>query len=108
MTKSLSERVEKHQKQKSEGKQRTSKAEFIAQKKDIADALRSGWSITAVWETLRDEGKISCGYDAFRKYVKTLIEAKQNTKDGQMQKKKSSNEMDGFSYNPVPNLEELM
>lgn len=111
MTTSLSERIANKQKQKSESKRSRYKAEFIAQQKDIADALRAGWSVTKIFETLNEEGKISCGYDTFRRYVITLLGQSEHkrTKDGKSQQKKPEHEIDGFSFNAVPkNLEDLM
>jgi transposase len=109
MTKPLSERIAKHQKQKSGRNKSVLKTEFIAQIKDITEALNAGWTVKAIWETLRSEEKVSCGYDAFRKYVIKLIKPEKNiTKDGQSQQKRSDHELDSFSYNAVSNLEDLI
>lgn len=109
MARSLSERVAAHQNKKGNDKQRTAKVEFIALKQDIAEALEAGWSMKAVWETLSSEGKISFGYKAFRNYVITLIkEAQENTKEGEQIEDSPKHQIKGFSFNPKPNLEELV
>ncbi|MFO9099768.1 TraK family protein [Legionella pneumophila] len=36
---------------------------------DISDTLEKGWSMTVIWETLRDEGSFSATYNTFRLYV---------------------------------------
>ena len=109
MKKSLSERVSQHQHKKQQGKRRTAKVEFIALKEDIREALDAGWSMKAVWETLSSEGQISFGYKAFRNYVITLIKSEQeHTKEGEKKEEEAKNEIRGFTFNPKPNLEELV
>ena len=108
MKKSLSERVIQNQSEKKPGRS-SAKIEFIALKEDIREALDKGCSIKAVWETLSDEGQFSFGYKAFRHYVLKLIKsAQENTKDENTVKSKTANEMRGFTFNPKPNLEELL
>lgn len=108
MKKSLSERVIQKQSEKKTGRSHA-KIEFIALKEDIREALDKGCSMKAVWETLSDEGQISFGYKAFRHYVLKLIKsAQENTKDENAVKSKTVNEMRGFTFNPKPNLEELL
>ena len=49
------------------------RAAFLALRQDIKDAMADGWNVMSIWETLHDEGKVSFGYEAFRKYVNRLI-----------------------------------
>jgi Family of unknown function (DUF5338) len=49
------------------------RAAFLALRQDIKDAMADGWNVISIWETLYDEGKVSFGYEAFRKYVNRLI-----------------------------------
>lgn len=108
MKKSLSERVKQNQ-QKAQGKRRTAKIEFIALKADIAEALAAGCSIKAIWETLKDEGHFTFGYKSFRHYVITIIKSEQeNIRDDKQSKSKTTNEIKGFTFNPIPNPEELL
>lgn len=48
---------------------RKNKVEFLALQEDISEALEKGWSVTAIWETLRDEGSFTATYNTFRLYV---------------------------------------
>lgn len=108
MKKPLSERVIQNQSAK-KNKRSSAKIEFIALQEEIREALDKGCSMKAVWETLTDEGQISFGYKAFRHYVLKLIKpAQENTKDEKQRKSKTSNEIKGFTFNPIPNPEKLL
>ncbi|KTD02736.1 TraK family protein [Fluoribacter gormanii] len=113
MGNSLSERIATKQINRKCSDKSINKAAFLALKKDIASALADGWSIKLVWETLVEEGKISFSYKTFCGYVARLIAAEkkpsmqENTKDEQA-KSKAKNEIRGFTFNPKPNLEELL
>lgn len=113
MGNSLSERIAAKQINRKCSDKSVNKAAFLALKKDIASALADGWSIKLVWETLVEEGKISFSYKTFCGYVARLIAAEkkpsmqENTKDEQA-KSKTKNEIRGFTFNPKPNLEELL
>lgn len=69
MKKSLTENIttSKQGQQKKNG--RKNKVAFLALREDISEALEKGWSITIIWETLRDEGKFTATYNTFRLYV---------------------------------------
>ncbi|WP_367607872.1 TraK family protein [Legionella sp. W05-934-2] len=108
MKKPLSERVIQNLSEK-KNKRSNAKIEFLALKEDIQEALDKGCSMKAVWETLSDEGQISFGYKAFRHYVLKLIKSEQeNTKDDKQRENKPKNEIKGFTFNPIPNPEELL
>ncbi len=113
MGSSLSERIAAKQMIKKASDKSVNKAAFLALKKDIALALADGWSIKLVWETLREEGKISFSYKTFCGYVARLIAAEkrpsqENTKEDEKAKSKTKTEIRGFTFNPKPNLEELL
>ncbi|RUR14191.1 TraK family protein [Legionella sp. km772] len=113
MGNSLSERIAAKQIERKVSDKSVNKAAFLALKKDIASALTDGWSIKLVWETLVEEGKISFSYKTFCGYVARLIAAEkpsmqENTKDDEKAKSKAKNEIRGFTFNPKPNLEELL
>ena len=38
-------------------------------REDISEALEKGWSMTVIWETLRDERSFTATYNTFRLYV---------------------------------------
>ena len=109
MKKPLSERVIQNLSEKKAGRT-NAKIEFIALQEDIREALDKGCSMKAIWETLSDEGQISFGYKAFRHYVLKLIKSEQEkTRDDKQSKSKTTtNEIKGFTFNPIPNPEELL
>ena len=114
MGKSLSERIRGKQPQKNSADKSVNKAIFLALKEDIKLALADGWSIKLIWETLKEEGKISFSYKTFCGYVARLIIAEQkanleeNTRDEKQVNSKPKNELKGFTFNPIPNPEELL
>lgn len=114
MNSSLSERIAKRQAKKNGANNTKNKVAFLAQKEDIIGALSDGWPMKAIWETLTEEGKISFTYKTFRLYVAQFIrndkknEPQENTKEDTKKKSNATNEIKGFTYNPIPNLEELL
>lgn len=107
-----------------QGQQRTSarkhKVEFLAMREDISDALEKGWSITIIWETLRDEGSFTATYNTFRLYVlkylkgqkpcysqKESVEVEIKKPAGNSSKKKDIS-IPSFTYNPIPNIKDLL
>lgn len=100
---------------------RKNKVEFLALKDDISEALEKGWPMSAIWETLWDEGSFTASYNTFRLYV---LEYLNGQKPGFSQKdspspqpkkmvknhsaKKKNDSMPSFSYNPIPNIDELL
>lgn len=108
MKKPLSERVIQNQSEKN-NRRTSAKIQFIALKEDIQEALDKGCSMKAIWETLSDEGQISFGYKAFRHYVLKLIKPEQEKiRDEQARESKPKHEIKGFTFNPIPNPEELL
>ena len=69
MKKSLTENImtSKHSQQSANAKK--NKVVFLALREDISEALEKGWSITIIWETLRDEGSFTATYNTFRLYI---------------------------------------
>ena len=107
MTKSLSERIALNaDKNKSNGKQFL--PAFIALKPDIEQALKDGWTVRQIWNTLHSEGKIKCSYQWFRTLVNRHIydERKQNQQNGQ--RKSTGSDQEGFRFNSATEKEELV
>ena len=73
MAKSLSERIAERMSARKPTGAGKNRAEFLAMRNDVKKAMDDGWPVKVIWETLRDEGKISFGYDAFIGYVNRLI-----------------------------------
>lgn len=114
MNTSLSERIAKRQANKKGINNTKNKVTFLALKEDIIDALSDGWPMKAIWETLTEEGKVSFTYKTFRLYVAQFIrndkknEPQEKPKEDTKKKSNATNEIKSFTYNPIPNLEELL
>lgn len=97
---------------------RKNKVAFLAMREDISEALEKGWSITIIWETLRDEGSFTATYNTFRLYVLKYLNGQKSgysQKDAKpkrlavnQDKEKKPTTMTSFSFNPIPNLKELL
>lgn len=55
MKKSLTENIMMPKQSQQRTNTRKNKVAFLAMREDISEALEKGWSITVIWETLRDE-----------------------------------------------------
>ena len=104
---------------------------FLAVRADIKEALDAGYDVKTVWENMRELKRIEFGYDTFLNYVNRQVrqpqthhlspltepESAQTSKDSKAKQpeeiiKKTSNAtkpgtLPGFTFNPVPNEEEL-
>lgn len=102
---------------------RKNKVEFLALKEEISEALEKGWPMTSIWETLRDEGSFTASYNTFRLYVleylngqkpgysqkdSPSLKPKKLVKNHSVKKSNAKKEIKGFTYNPIPNIEELL
>ena len=56
---------------------RANRAVFLEVRDEVQSAIEDGWSVLAIYSTLRHEGVVSFGYQAFRRYVKALIVERQ-------------------------------
>lgn len=106
MTKSLSERIAKRAASKT-ARQGKNRAVVMALRTEIEQALNDGWSVRAVWDTLRAEGKIDVSYQGFCNYIRQLVarKAPQHTKATGPQRK---GQLPGFKFNATPNKEDLL
>ncbi len=73
MAKSLSERIAERVKKEPGKSKRSNRMIFIALRGEIEKALKDGWTVKVIWETLREEEKVTFSYQAFNRYVKQLI-----------------------------------
>lgn len=114
MGSSLSQRIAKNQLNKKISDRSRNKVAFLALKDDITVALSDGWSMKAIWETLSIEEKISFSYKTFSMYVAQFIDnpykphTQENIREDEREKSKSPEKIRGFTFNPKPNLEELL
>lgn len=93
-------------------KQAQNRASFLALKDEIAEAIEAGWSVKMAWETLREHGKISLGYEAFNNYTKRYIKQKEKVSTAPTtlatKKKDVKKTTDiGFNFNAVADPKEL-
>jgi hypothetical protein len=72
LTQRVAERVEREKTSQAA----RNRAQFLAQRDEILEALDDGWPMKTVWQTLRSEGAITFGYDAFVRYVRKLATPK--------------------------------
>jgi len=97
------------------------RAQVVALRKEIEQAITDGCTLAMIWNTLHEEGTIVFGYETFRAHVRQLIRPhpearpashpattpsrllKDTTKPASSETEKNS----GFVFNPVPNEEEL-
>jgi hypothetical protein len=107
MPKSLSERI--GARAKPQKRSRRNRAVFLALRAEIEQAIADGWSKKAVWETLREEGAIQFGYDAFlahaRKALPTASAATSRVASRPQANRAKS--PPAFEYSATPNKEEL-
>jgi hypothetical protein len=107
------------------GQQRTNarknKVAFLAMREDISEALEKGWSITIIWETLRDEGSFTATYNTFRLYVLKYLNGQKpvysqkesvavrtmNSLENQSIKKRDISKP-SFTYSLIPNMKDLL
>jgi len=123
MAKSLSDRIAFRASTKNPSQAGKNRAAFLAVRDDVRHAMSDGWPVKLIWETLREEGKITFSYDAFNGYVNRLIRGTETTEpssanppsaksvktDTRAQKTapKPVQPIGGFHFNPTPNKEEL-
>ncbi len=102
-------------------KRTKSKVEFLALREEISEALEKGWSLTAIWETLHDEGSFTATYNTFRLYVlkylngqlsgysqKDSIDQRHKKQVNKPVSKKKTDPIPSFTYNPIPDPEKLL
>ena len=87
------------------------RAVFLALLPEIRQAMDEGWSVITIWRTLHAEQKVTFSYQAFRLYVKKWILAPARTRTGTTPLPREpvpAKGTTGFTFNPVPNKEELI
>ena len=121
MKKSLTENMMTSQQSQLRTNARKNKVAFLAMREDISEALEKGWPMTAIWETLRDEGSFTATYNTFRLYVlkylngqissysqKDSIEQRHKKQVNNCLTKKKTDAIPSFKFNPIPNPEDLL
>ena len=104
---------------------------FLAVRADIKEALDAGYPVKTVWENMHELKRIEFGYDTFLNYVNRQIrqpqankstprvepDSTETSKDNkikptddhikQTNKISKPGTLSGFTFNPIPNAEEL-
>ncbi len=96
------------------------RAQIVALLPEIDQALTDGCSLAMIWNTLHEEGTLACGYETFRSHVRSLMQqpsegrpAPRPATQGASTAKKpltptpAGSQGSGFTFNPVPNEEDL-
>lgn len=111
MEHSLSARIAAHVTQHPASPREHNLAVFLALLPEIRQAMVDGWAVATIWRTLRAEQKVAFSYQAFRLYVKKLIlapaRARPNTPPLPREPLPAKGTT-GFTFNPIPNKEELI
>ena len=102
---------------------------FMAVQDDVKTGMEAGYAVKTVWENLRETGRIDLSYKTFLNYVKRVLRPLQENVGAGLVKpacttassaEASSDRHEkspvrvlplptpGFTYNPVPNKEELL
>jgi creatinine amidohydrolase/Fe(II)-dependent formamide hydrolase-like protein len=50
----------------------------MAVKRDVMEAIASGYALKTIWEHMRETGRLKCSYETFRKHVKRYIKGAVN------------------------------
>ncbi len=69
MAKKLSERIAERAKTKKQSRNAKNRAQFLAVRDELKEALDDNWTIKDLWETLHAEGSITFSYQAFRTHL---------------------------------------
>ena len=112
MTKNLSARIAERATIKKPSRNGQNRAAFLALRGDVKQAIDDGWPVKLIWETLREEGKVSFGYQAFRVYANRLIlsspASKATVRPSVVEKKPDDSATTGFTFNRAPKKEDLL
>lgn len=129
--------VQKREAEQKKRRKDSSAVEFIAIKKDVAEAIKAGYSLKTIWQYLREQGKLRSTYETFRRHVirfiknadkQEILAAKNHEQEHDAPKtqqkpkassgkkpkpqrppeKRAVDQNNGFQYNATPNKEELI
>lgn len=131
MEKSYTDQLAKWIKEKKSSPRNKNLVAFLAVRADIKEALDAGYSVKTVWENLHELKRIEFSYDTFLNHVNRQIrrpkasqaapeaepDLTETSKDNKTEppsahtkpttKKPKPGTLSGFTFNPVPNTEEL-
>ncbi len=132
MTKTYSEQLGEWVKQKESTQRDKNLVAFLAVRDDVKMAVESGYAVKTIWTNMHELKRIDFGYDTFLNYVNRQIRRPQEKKSASSTEPKSAattysnntppkvdvnkpaekttkqNTLPEFTFNPVPNREELI
>jgi hypothetical protein len=128
MGKTLSERVATRAANKKSSRGARNRGAFLALRSAVEQALDDGWPVKTIWETLQEEGKVTCSYQAFRGYTNRLILSRAEAREaaglgqdgnvlpaqggptihGMRDQKSTPGSIGGFKFESEPNKEDLL
>jgi hypothetical protein len=82
-------------------------AEFIAEKKEIQEALDAYWAVRNIWKVLTKAGRITMPYSTFCRLVKTQLKTPKEEAKNEP-KSLLPSKRDGFTHNATPNPKDLI
>jgi len=89
------------------------RATILSLRTEIRQALDDGWSVLAIYKTLRDEGRVLFSYQAFRRHVNCLLLNKASKRKRLPRATTATQEVlppdhaTGFTFNPKLREEDL-
>lgn len=115
MTKNYTEELGEWIKQHDSSKRNKNLVAFLAIKNDVKDALDAGYAVKIIWANLVDSKRITVSYETFLNYVNRYLRHPQKTSTPPPSSKIKTDKPDkpeepatpGFTFNPIPNKEEL-
>ena len=115
MSTGYSEQLAEWVKQKQSRRRDKNLVAFLAAQTDILDALAAGYAAKTIWMHLVECKRIDFGYDTFLCYTKRQLRKQVQVNLSKTEKQTPKNEpttetkrQSGFSFNSVPNKEELL
>jgi hypothetical protein len=127
MSKKLTELIaEAETRREQKGTGVKNRAVFLALRSDIKEAINDGWALKPIYRTLYTQKKVTCSYQTFVNYANELIlmpkpaqamsQPDPKTEASRHEQKsfttkplpKKSFELPGFTFNPIPNKEDLI
>jgi Family of unknown function (DUF5338) len=114
MQKNLSLRISERVRNNRSSRSARNMAAFLAQRDEISSALKDGWTVYQIWETLHAEQKIAASYNTFCGQVKRLIVKRERTAyqssaaPSVPSPPRRPAKPDGFTFSSTPNDEDIL
>jgi hypothetical protein len=117
MYRNLSGRISERVRNNRSSRSARNLAAFLAQRDEISSALKDGWTIYQIWETLHAEQKIAASYNTFCGQVKRLLMKRERpahpvsgtaSVPSPPRRLAEPNSSDGFTFSSTPNDEDIL